>query len=39
MAAFDSAGVEKLKPVYDELNSKVDYDTINICRLYYLAKN
>jgi ATP-dependent DNA helicase RecQ len=37
MAAFESAGVEKLKPVYDELNGSVDYDTINICRLYYLA--
>jgi ATP-dependent DNA helicase RecQ len=37
MAAFKSAGVEKLKPVYDELNGSVDYDIIIICRLYYLA--
>ncbi len=37
--AFESAGVEKLKPVYDELNGLVDYDTINICRLYYLSSD
>ena len=35
--AFKHAGVEKLKPVFEELNGTVDYDTINICRLYYLA--
>jgi ATP-dependent DNA helicase RecQ len=37
MEAFDRAGAEKLKPVYDELNGAFDYDTINLCRLYYLG--
>jgi ATP-dependent DNA helicase RecQ len=35
--AFKRAGVEKLKPVFEELNGMVDYDTINLCRLYYLG--
>ncbi len=37
--AFDRVGSEKLKPVFDELNGKVEYDTINICRLYYLSRD
>ena len=37
MEAFDRVGAEKLKPVYDELNGMFDYDTINLCRLYYLG--
>jgi len=36
--AFEKAGSEKLKPVFEELNGKVEYDTINICRLYYLSR-
>jgi len=39
IAAFESTGTEKLKPAYEELNGKIDYDTINICRLYYLSKD
>jgi ATP-dependent DNA helicase RecQ len=35
--AFERVGTEKLKPVFEELNGTVEYDTINICRLYYLS--
>lgn len=37
--AFELAGAEKLKPVFDELNGLVSYDTINLCRLYYLSSS
>lgn len=36
--AFERVGPEKLKPVFEELNGAVDYDTINVCRLYYLSR-
>lgn len=35
---FERVGPEKLKPVFEELNGAVDYDTINVCRLYYLSR-
>jgi ATP-dependent DNA helicase RecQ len=37
--AFDRAGFERLKPVFEELNGEVDYETIKICRLYYLSRD
>jgi ATP-dependent DNA helicase RecQ len=37
--AFERAGAEKLKPIFDELKGTVDYDTINLCRLYYLSSD
>ncbi|HNX24712.1 MAG TPA: DNA helicase RecQ [Spirochaetota bacterium] len=37
--AFERAGAEKLRPVFEVLNGAVDYDTINICRIYYLSKD
>jgi len=37
--AFERVGAEKLKPVFEELKGAVEYDTINICRLYYLSKD
>jgi len=39
MDAFERTGADKLKPVFDELKGMVDYDTINLCRLYYLSSN
>jgi ATP-dependent DNA helicase RecQ len=36
--AIEKVGPEKLKPVFEELNGAVDYDTINVCRLYYLSR-
>jgi len=39
IGAFDRVGAEKLKPVFEELNGKVEYDIINICRLYYLSRD
>ena len=33
--AFEELGTEFLKPVYEELGKTVDYDTLEICRLYY----
>jgi len=37
MNAFHHAGTERLKPVFEELDGSVDYDTLGICRLYYLG--
>ena len=37
--AFERVGAEKLKPVFEELNGTVGYDTINVCRLYYLSRD
>ena len=37
--AFKDIGPEYLKPVYDELGGSVDYNTLEVCRLYYLCKD
>jgi ATP-dependent DNA helicase RecQ len=39
IAAFDRHGHEFLKPVFEELGGSVDYDTLQICRLYYLCSD
>lgn len=36
-AAFDNLGTDYLKPVFEELGGAVDYDTLQVCRLYYLS--
>jgi ATP-dependent DNA helicase RecQ len=36
--AFDEAGTEYLRPVFDKLNGEVDYDELKILRLIYLCK-
>jgi ATP-dependent DNA helicase RecQ len=36
-AAFDKQSTEYLKPVFLELGGAVDYDTLEVCRLYYLS--
>ncbi len=38
-AVFDRHSTDYLKPVYEELNGVVDYDTLQICRLYYLSSD
>lgn len=35
--AFERVGTEKLKPVFEELNGSADYDTLKLCRLYFLG--
>ncbi len=34
---FEKLGTDYLKPVFVELGGAVDYDTLQICRLYYLS--
>ncbi len=34
--AFDSMGIEKLKPVFEQLHEKFDYDELKTARLCYL---
>jgi hypothetical protein len=36
--AFDMLGSDMLKPVYDKLNSTVNYDELRILRLCYLCE-
>ena len=36
--AFKKHGAEFLKPVFNELNEKINYDELKIIRLYYLNK-
>ena len=38
MQAFDELGAERLKPVFDKLDGKVDYDELKILRLMYLSR-
>jgi ATP-dependent DNA helicase RecQ len=37
LAAFQEAGAERLKPVFDKLNEAVSYDELKVLRLYFLA--
>jgi len=37
--AFKEKGPEFLKPIFDALDGKVDYDELKIIRLHYLASN
>jgi ATP-dependent DNA helicase RecQ len=37
MAAFQEAGAERLKPVFDRLKEAVSYDELKVLRLYFLA--
>lgn len=37
LAAFDKLGVERLRPIFDELQEKVSFDELHILRLYYIA--
>jgi ATP-dependent DNA helicase RecQ len=36
--AFDALGTLALKPVFEQLGGRVDYETLKILRLYYLAE-
>lgn len=36
--AFVQCGTERLKPVFEKLKEKVDYDRLHIARLYYLSQ-
>jgi hypothetical protein len=36
--AFDRCGAERLKPVFETLDCRIDYDTLSAYRLYYLCK-
>lgn len=38
LAAFDRLGTEFLRPVFEALNSKVDYEELKILRLCYLCE-
>lgn len=35
---FEELGAEKLAPIYDSLNQKVDYNELHLLRIYYIAK-
>jgi len=37
MAAFEGAGIELLKPVFDRLNGEVSYDELKLLRVYFLS--
>ncbi len=37
--AFELTGIDRLKPAYEALNGMIDYETISICRLYYLGRD
>jgi len=39
MQAFDELGTAALKPVFDELGGKINYDELKILRLIYLSAN
>ncbi len=36
--AFEELGVEKLRPVYDAMNGRVNYEELQLLRLYYLNR-
>jgi ATP-dependent DNA helicase RecQ len=38
MQAFDELGAERLKPVFDKLDGKVNYDELKVLRLMYLSQ-
>jgi ATP-dependent DNA helicase RecQ len=38
LKAFDQCGSEYLKPAFDFLNGRVDYEELKILRLYHLIK-
>ena len=38
MNQFESLGTERLKPVFDSLDSKIDYETLAVYRVYYLSE-
>jgi len=37
MGAFDELGTAALKPVFDELGGKINYDELKILRLIYIS--
>jgi hypothetical protein len=39
LAAFGELGAEKLRPIYDRLNSLVNYDELRILRLLFLVES
>jgi ATP-dependent DNA helicase RecQ len=38
-ATFDRLGTERLRPIFDVLNSEIDYEEIKILRLSYLCRH
>jgi len=38
MKAFEDAGVERLKPVFELLNGQLSYDELKILRVIYLTR-
>ena len=36
--AMQAVGIEKLKPIYEALQEKYEYDTIRLARAYYMLK-
>jgi ATP-dependent DNA helicase RecQ len=38
MAAFDEAGIDKLKPVFELLHGELSYDELRLLRLIYLSR-
>jgi hypothetical protein len=38
MLAFDEFGPERLKPVFEKLEGRVNYDELKILRLMYLSR-
>jgi len=39
LSMLSEHGTDYLKPVFESMNGKVDYETLKVCRLYYLALN
>jgi ATP-dependent DNA helicase RecQ len=39
MQAFDEFGAERLKPVFDKLEGRVNYDELKVLRLMYLSRD
>ena len=39
IAKFEQLGFDYLSPVFEELNGKISYDELKICRLYYMCKS
>ncbi|MBU4482365.1 helix-turn-helix domain-containing protein [Patescibacteria group bacterium] len=37
-SAYEKCGYEKLKPVFDELEEKYDYEVLRLVRVYFNAR-
>jgi ATP-dependent DNA helicase RecQ len=35
---FEELGTEKLSPIFDSLNGKIDYNELHLLRIYFIAE-